>query len=666
MAIAALPSYTRRVIQFGPEICHDFTVASKKEWLETNGIGGYASSSIVSTNTRRYHGLLVVARTPPCGRALLLAKLDESLILRGGRYDLHTNQYPEIVYPHGHQYLESFRLDPFPVWTYRVPGGLLEKSLFLVHGEHTLVVIYRLSGETSALLEARPLFAYRAFHDLAHENESLNRVPNDAGSTLVVTPFAGMPAISFAHGGTFRSEGYWYKNFEYVEEAYRGYSFREDLYAYGSWTRNLHPGKEVALVVSTADAASMDAFLLRERERARREALAGGAAATAGSGVRAPELRAAADQFLVRRQDQLGSVIAGYPWYAEGSRDSAIALPGLTLTTRRFAEARDIIRRLLLHLEAGFLPASFLEEGDAGAARPPAVDTTLWLVVAVHEYLRATSDRAFVKDEVAAPLLNAIALLRDGGARGVRCDDDGLLLVEPCGAPMTWMNGRVGDWLATERAGKAVEVAALWVNALAIAAELAEVAGHRDQEEAYVVASARARAGFEKAFWNPAAGYLRDTVRAGVDDTALRPNQVIALGLPHAVLGEAESRRALSIVREKLWTPFGLRSLAADDPLYRGKYVGDAWLREKAYHQGSVWPWLLGPYARAWLRVDGPAAAAALLPSFEFIDAHLLDAGVGSISELFDGDAPHAARGAFASAAAVAECLRATAELAAL
>ncbi|MFN0150393.1 MAG: amylo-alpha-1,6-glucosidase [bacterium] len=654
------------MIQFGPEICHDFTVASKKEWLETNGIGGYASSTLVLTNTRRYHGLLVVARTPPCGRAVLLSKLDESLILRGGRYDLHTNQYPDIVYPHGHQYLESLRLDPFPVWTYRVPGGLLEKSLFLVHGEHTLVVIYRLSGETSALLEVRPLFAYRAFHDLAHENESLNRVPNDAGSTLSVTPFAGMPPVSISHGGTFRSEGYWYKNFEYVEEAYRGYSFREDLYAYGSWTRTLEPGKEIALVVSTADAASMDAFLLRDRERARRHALVPGADDADGATDRAGALRIAADQFLVRRQDHLASVIAGYPWYAEGARDAAIALPGLTLTTERFPEARDIIRGLLLHLEAGFLPASFPEEGAASGARPPSVDTALWLLVAVHEYLRATSDRAFVKDEVAAPLLNAIALIREGGARGVRCDADGLLVVEPCGAPMTWMNGKVGDWLATERAGKSVEVCALWVNALAIGAELAEILGRHDEEESLVTAGAHARDGFENAFWNPAAGYLRDTVREGVDDTALRPNQVIALGLPHAVLGEAESRRALSVVREKLWTPYGLRSLAPEDALYRGKYIGDAWLREKAYHQGSVWPWLLGSYVRAWLRVDGRVAIPHLRSSLEFLEAHLLDGGVGSISELFDGDEPHAARGAFSSAAAVAECLRASADLAAM
>jgi predicted glycogen debranching enzyme len=652
------------MIEFGAEICRDFKAATKKEWLETNGIGGYASSTIILTNTRRYHGCLVVARTPPASRAVLLAKLDESLILRGDRFDLHTNQYSDAIQPAGHQYLERVRLDPYPIFTYRVPGGLLEKSLFLVHGEHTLVVIYRFSGEAPALIEVRPLVAYRGFHDLAHENESLNRVPDDRGGVLVLTPFAGMPPLSIAHGGTFRSEGYWYKSFEYVEEAFRGYSFREDLYSYGAWTRTLEPGREVALVVSTADAASMDALRLREVERARRAEIAAGAAAASSASGAAPELaqtlRLAADQFIVRGSDKLTAVLGGYPWFPEGARDAAIALPGLTLATGRYAYARDVIRHLLMRIEGGLLPASFLEERDGGAPPPPSVDSILWLIVAVHEYLRATDDRAFVANEVAAPIVSALDALRHGSTPRARVDGDGLLVIDGAGTPLTWMNARVGDWVATERAGMPVEVCALWVNALAIGSELAAIAGERDQVAALGAESERARAAFERAFWDENTGFLRDTVGGDASTGgALRPNQIIALGLPHPVLGAAESRRALETVRAKLWTPFGIRTLSPDDSQYRGRYIGDTWLREKAYHQGSAWPWLFGAYVRACLRVEGAAGAAHARECVSFLEAHVRDAGIGTVSELFDGDAPHSPRGAIASAIGVAECLRA-------
>ena len=652
------------MIEFGAETCRDFKAATKKEWLETNGIGGYASSTIILTNTRRYHGCLVVARTPPASRAVLLAKLDESLILRGDRFDLHANQYHDAIQPTGHQYLERVRLDPYPIFTYRVPGGLLEKSLFLVHGEHTLVVIYRFSGEAPAMIEVRPLIAYRGFHDLAHENESLSRVPDDRGGVLVLTPFAGMPPLSIAHGGTFKSEGYWYKGFEYVEEAFRGYSFREDLYSYGSWTRTLEPGREVALVISTADAASMDALRLREIERARRAEIAAGAETIIGAGGASADvvrtLCLAADQFLVRGSDKLTGVMGGYPWFPEAARDAAIALPGLTLATGRYAYARDIIRHLLLHVDGALLPGGFLEERDGSAPPPPGIDAILWLIVAVHEYLRATDDRAFVENEVAAPLLSALETLRRGTTAYTRIDDDGLLRIDGAGVPLTWMNARVGDWVATMRAGKPVEVSALWVNALAIGSELAKITGDRAQEASLTAESERARAAFEAAFWDESVGSLRDVAgESAAAGGALRPNQVIALGLPHPVLGDAQMRRALDSVRRKLWTPVGIRSLSPDDAQYRGRYVGDTWLREKAYHQGSAWPWLFGAYVRARARLDAASAHPHVGECASFLEEHVRDAGVGSVSELFDGDAPHSPRGAVASAISVAECLRA-------
>jgi predicted glycogen debranching enzyme len=650
------------VIALGPEVCRDFALASKLEWLETNGIGGYASSTIVLANTRRYHGLLVTATNPPVGRVLLLAKIEESLIVGGDRFDLASNQYPDIVYPEGYRFLEAFRLDPYPVFTYRVPGAVLEKSLFLAHGEDTLVVWYRLMADRPALLEARPLVAYRSFHDLSSETERVNRSAEDSGGLLRVTPFDGMPSLCFTHGGTFQEEGYWYRNFEYVEEAYRGYDFREDLFAYGSWRRLLEPGRDVPLIVSTSPAAEGDAYRLRAAERQRRA----GARAPGLDGAAAGALALAADQLLVRRRDNLASVMTGYPWHPEGGRDAAIALPGLALATGRFLEAREILRNLVHHAREGLAPVAFSEDGAGEPSSHASADTSLWIFVAVHEYLRATGDDVFVRTEMAGPLLDVLRRYAEGTLHGIAQDADGLVRASAPGVPLTWMNARVGSWVATERAGKPVEVAALWINALRIGAEIARLSGSAGASEGEAArldaAAERARAAFRRAFWDPDAGSLRD-IADGADDPAVRPNQAIALGLPYPVIADAEARRALAVVRSRLWTPCGLRTLDPADPRYRARCVGDAWLREGAAHQGTVWPWLIGPYLRAVARVDGrDAARAEAAPSLERLAQHLREAGLGSVSEFFDGEAPHAPRGAVGSALSVAECLRIFAE----
>lgn len=644
------------MISFGPETCKDFALATKLEWLETNGIGGYASSTIVLANTRRYHGLLVAATNPPVGRVVLLSKLEEILTLGGERFDLSSNQYADIVYPEGHRFLEGFRLDPYPVLTYRVPGAVVEKSLFLAHGENTLVVFYRLTGDRPALLEVRPLVAYRSFHDLSKETERIRREAVDSGGLLRIEPFSGLPPLLVAHGGTFHPDGYWYRNFEYVEEAYRGYEFREDLFSHGSWQRVLEPGREVAVVVSTEAATEADAYRLRamERERRARAERAAGRLGSAGAA-----LARAADHLLVTRRDGASTALSGYPWLSEGGREAAIALPGIAIATGRHDAAREAILHLLRHAERGLVPVAFSEDGDGGPSSRASVDASLWVFVAVHEYLEATRDDAYVRAEMAAPLLEILDWYREGTSFGIRAGADGLLGTDAPGIPLTWMNAQVGSWVATERRGTAVEVQALWVNALRIGAEVARVAGRSMLAEDLDEAADRARAAFRHTFWNEERGFLRDVAGAGDGEGSLRPNQAIALGLPFPVLGDEEARRALAAVRARLVVPCGLRTLPPDDPRYRARYVGDAWLREGAAHQGTVWPWLLGPYLRAIARHEGRGAAESEADgSLRWLARHLREAGLGGVSEICDGDPPHTPRGAIASALSAGEMLR--------
>jgi predicted glycogen debranching enzyme len=643
------------VIAFGPETCRDYSAATRLEWLETNGVGGYASSTICLANTRRYHGLLVAALQPPGKRVLLLAKLEDSLIVGQERFELSANQYHETVHPEGHRHLDGFRLDPFPIFTYRVPGALLEKSLLLVHGENTLLVFYRLTGYRPAFLEVRPLIAFRPFHELSLESEAISARAESSGGVLRIDPLAGMPALYVAHGGSFRPDGYWYRGFEYVEEAYRGYGFREDLFSHGASTRLLEPGHEAVLVVSTRDPSEIDPAEERARELERRERVT---AAAGMAGEIGGSLSLAADQLLVRRRGGAASVLVGYPWFPEAGREAAIALPGLAIATGRFDEARDVMRNLLAQADGAFLPVAFSEDGDGGPSSHAGVDPALWLFVAVHEYLRATGDDLFVRTEIAGPLLDMLEAYAEGTSFGVGATPDGLLRAAAPGIPLTWMNSRVETWVATERGGTPVEVEALWINALLIGAEIARIAGRDAEARALEGRAERARAAFAATFWDKRAGYLRD---AGGDppDASLRPNQVIALGLPHAVLGDEESRRALRVVRDKLWTRCGLRTLASADPRYRGRYVGDTWLREGAYHQGTVWPWLLGPYIRAVARIEGRRAAlVAARPSLDFLISHLSQSGLGTVSEIFDGDPPHTPRGGIASCLSIAEFIR--------
>ncbi len=640
------------MIAFDETVCRDLSVATRREWLETNGLGGYASSTIPGLNTRRYHGLLMAATRPPVGRTLLLAKLEETLVVAGERFELGANQYPGAIHPQGQRFLASFRLDPWPLWVYEAGGSRLLKRVFMVHGENTTVVQYALlapAGE--ARLELRPLLAFRDFHATTHANDACDGGVTPAPGGIVLRPYPGLPALYLAHNAArVAAEGFWYHRFQYERERERGLDFEEDLFNPCALFFELRPGAAATVIASTQPHQASEAEALAARETERRKQVTAAVRPADEAGRR---LALAADQFLVARGER-HSVIAGYPWFADWGRDTMIALPGLALATGRFDLARSILEEFSRHLSQGMLPNCFPDSGEP--AQYNTVDATLWFFEAVRAYQEASGDGEYVHGALYPVLREIVDWHRRGTRYGIRVEEEtGLLHADAPGVQLTWMDARIGDWVVTPRAGKAVEVQALWYNALCILAELAGQAGDQPSRALALDLAARAQASFQEMFWNPRDGCLYDVVDAA-PDPSLRPNQVLAVSLPHSMLAPERARRVVEAVERHLLTPFGLRTLAPSDPRYVGRYQGDARARDAAYHQGSVWPWLLGPFVAAYAKVHaGEAGVKKRIASFrQPLLEHMQDTGVGQVPELFDGDPPHAPRGCIAQAWSVA------------
>jgi predicted glycogen debranching enzyme len=641
------------------DVCADFDRASSYEWLEANGLGGWASSTAIGAHTRRYHGVLIAATQPPVGRMVLLSRLDETLVTGGGRFELAANQYPGVVHPRGFEHLERFRRGLFPVFEYAAGGVRLRKTVAAVNGENTTLVLYEvLAAPARFVLELQPFFAGRDYHAVGRANGYVHRGGEFARGTLAYQSYDGVPRVFLrVPGSVYRPAPDWYYNFEYARERERGLEDEEDLFTPGTLGVELGPGARLGVIVSTADPASWNAFDLLAVERRRREAVL---AAFANPDPLCRALCRAADAFVVRRGEDLRTVIAGYHWFSDWGRDTMISLPGLCLVTRRFDEARSILRAFARAVSEGMLPNRFPDRGEAPEYNT--IDATLWFFIAVWRHLQASGDETFVRQEL-TPVLEEILAWHDRGTRhGIHAEADGLLAGGEPGMQLTWMDARVGDRVVTPRIGKPVEVEALWANALWTLGQLVARAG-RSAEAGTLRRRARAaRQRFGELFWNPEAGCLYDCVDGPERDASLRPNQIFALSLPFPLLGGERAESVLRMVERELLTPRGLRSLAAGDPRYRGVCTGSAAERDAAYHQGTVWPWLLGPYLTALVRLRGEAGlrqGRELLAGFA---AHLGEAGVGSVSEIFDGDAPHAPRGAIAQAWSVAELLRAAVE----
>ncbi|MGD8793932.1 MAG: amylo-alpha-1,6-glucosidase [Anaerolineae bacterium] len=665
------------MIDFGRDLCGDLRCSGEREWLVTNGIGGYAMGTVAGVLTRRYHGLLVAAFQPPVERTLLLAKLDETATYQGRAYPLFTNRWSgDEVEPAGFHHLERFRLEgTTPVWTFALADALLEKRVWMEPGANTTYVRYDLRrGGGPLTLEIKALIDYRDHHGNTHADYEPRpfTVETAPGGLRITVGHRSPPLYLLSEDARALLRYQWYHNYRLSVEEYRGLDPLDDNLHTGLFEATLEPGETLTLVASTQADADLDGDAAYARRQAHEADLLSRARPHLPDAP--PEIEhlvLAADQFVVRRPvpgagggeagAQGRSVIAGYPWFSDWGRDTMISLPGLVLTTGRPEVAARVLRTYAHYVDQGMLPNRFPDEGQAPEYNT--ADATLWYFEALRSYqaaLRRHDPDTAVDGDLLRDLFPVLAEIVDCHRRGTRYGigldpDDGLLRAGEEGHQLTWMDAKVEDWVVTPRSGKPVEINALWYNALCIMADFARHLGH--DPALYEELADAALAGFAR-FWNEEWGYLYDMLDGPRgDDATLRPNQLLAVSLPYSPLPADRQRAVVDACARHLLTSHGLRSLAPEDGQYIGRYGGGRRQRDAAYHQGTVWSWLIGPFVRAHLRVYGdPAAARAFLaPLLRHLAAH----GVGSISEIFDGDAPFAPRGCVAQAWSVAELLAA-------
>lgn len=593
------------------DICRDFARSSKLEWLETNGTGAFAMGTVAGVNTRRYHALLVASLRPPVERHVLLSRLEEEVAAGGQTYALGACQYPGAVNPRGFEWIEEFRTDPCATWRY-APGDVsIEKQVYLIEGRQAVVIRYR--SDRAVTLRVRPFLAYRDYHSLAHAQPD---------------PYRGLPRLHFQHSGRFEEDGRWYYNIEYLAELERGLDFREDLYTPGVITLELKPGEW------TPVCASLD-------ER----------------GPTEPTPRA--DPFVVRRADGKPTIIAGYPWFTDWGRDTMISLPGLLISSGRLEEARAVLEMFLEHMSQGVIPNRFPDAGETPEYNT--ADATLWMFQVVSLWLKAGGDRTFLSKTFYPTAKKIVDWHRRGTWYGIGVDhQDHLLRAGTAGTQLTWMDAKVGDWVVTPRHGKPVEINALWHGALSLMAkwgsELADPMTTEFQAEARAV-----RDSFRARFWNAERNCLYDVLADEGPVKKLRPNQIFAVSLPYGLLERDRQQAVVRIVQQELLTPVGLRTLEPGDPDYWPRYEGSPVERDGAYHQGTVWPWLLGPFIDAYLAAFGATETTLnyCRGLIELLETESSKGGcLGSIAEVYDGDEPRRAGGCPAQAWSVAEIKR--------
>jgi len=647
-------------IRFGREICGIYALATRREWLVTNGIGGYAAGTVSGTLTRRYHGVLMAALQPPVARTLLVSKLDDTVRYRGQDVPLFTNAWgADDVEADGLVSLESFRLEgSVPTWSYAFGDALLEKRIWMEQGENTTYIRYTLVRATSSVvISARAVVSFRDSHGNLTAGEAdftVERVSR--GLKITPTPDAA-PYYVLSDRADATPDFTWLHNFYMGVEAYRGLPPLDDHAYAGIFLIALSVGESVTFAATTRLMESIDGH----SALAARRAIDAHLIAQSGLGD-APEwirqLVLAADQFIVKRtidgEPNGKTVIAGYHWFADWGRDTMIALPGLTLSTRRYGDAKLILKTFARFVDQGMLPNNFPDAGEAPGYNT--VDATLWYFEAIRAYTEATGDMALVRELF--PVLEAIIVWHERGTRyGIKVDAaDGLLMSGEAGVQLTWMDVKIGDWVVTPRTGKAVEINALWYNALRIMADFARDLGADAMP--YTAAAARVQVSFAR-FWNAETGTLYDVIDtpAGTPDASLRPNAIFAAALAYSPLTDEQARSVVDECAAVLLTSYGLRSLTPDHGDYRGRYGGDRVQRDSVYHQGTVWGWLIGAFAAAHLRVyHDKAAVRELLEPFA---DQLVDGCVGTLAEIFDGDPPYHPRGAVAQAWSVSEVLRA-------
>ncbi len=633
------------------------------EWLEADGLGGFASGTVSGSRTRRYHAVLLTSATPPTDRKVYVNGFEATVVAGDESFAISTQRYvPDVIYPRGFEHLQAFSDEPWPTWVYRLPNGLvIEFELFVPRGYSGTVLKWQIKPTdedhnfTNVELVIRPLISGRDYHSLQHENSVFRFDALILDGQIEWQPYGDASTIRAFTNGNYTHSPDWYRQFFYSEEAARGLDSTEDLASPGELRFQLSVAH--ALIVLTDDGPwsirqpsgeTIDqlADRLTKAERTRR------------NGFATRLHRSAADYLVLRGSGR--TIVAGYPWFTDWGRDTFIALRGLCLATGQIEEAGRILTEWSQLVSEGMLPNRFPDHGDMPEYN--AVDASLWYVIAVHDYSNASRISAnprFDADRKRLQIaVNQILLGYTQGTRfGIRMDDDGLLSAGQQGVQLTWMDAKCGDWVVTPRIGKPVEVQALWLNALWVGSRM-----NSGWEKLFL----RARESFQNRFWNSAKGCLFDVVdlnhEPGVNDDSVRPNQIFAVGgLPLSLLPSIQAQQVVQIVEERLLTPMGLRTLEPQDPNYCGTYRGDVRQRDGSYHQGTVWPWLNGPFVEAWLRVRGNTAVNRQLAQSRFVQPlldHLQFAGLGHVSEIADGDWPHQPAGCPFQAWSVGELLR--------
>jgi len=630
------------------------------EWLTTNQIGAYASQSVTGCNTRRYHGLLVAATKPPVGRLTALSQLHEQLTVGASTYDLSTFEFPNTIHPRGASCLHEFVNDIVPRMVFRVGALTVTKEIILAEAANAVAVRYTLSG-ASGELRVRPFVALRDFHNLrkAHEPHLLTFELTDSGAVVNDRMHPAGALYLAAKGAKFEPDPQWWYRFHYRVDLARGQDADEDLYCPGCFVLRLADGKPAQFTASLSDPRQVDFDDTAGRRRSHMQEL------VAGLGSDADEfsqhLAVASDAFVVRRHfpnlPPSWTILAGYHWFADWGRDAFIALPGLLLCTKRFAHAREVFRTFAENISQGMVPNRF--DDYSTLAHYNSIDASLWFIIACERYVEATGDMTFWRRTLLPAIQRILDSYQEGTRLDIHADADGLIMGGSYNTQLTWMDVKLGEEAITPRHGKCVEINALWHSAHRILAhrcrEIDPQLAERSAARAEMIAQA-----FNKAFWYEQGGYLYDCLPDGTPDASIRPNQILAVSLPYSPLPADRQAAVMRLAADRLLTPMGLRTLDPADPRYRRGYGGSWESRDRAYHQGTVWAWLIGPFIEAYLKVENfkPFALAQASKWLDGFNEHLRTAGVGYISEIFDGDAPHSPRGCIAQAWSVGEVLR--------
>ena len=668
MSCVIIISYKFRVIlklggvslKLGISSFNNFNKGIEREYIITNGLGGFSSSTVIGANIRKYHGILNASLIPPVKRYLLLSKLDETVVIGDKIYNLSSNEFIGKK-DEGYKYLREYDGDILPKFTYGVSDVTIKKEIAMEYGKNTTVIVYEVTTKDEAVtMTFTPYVNYRDHHNVSKIEEFNYNVKYNS-ETLTLKEKDSLLNLKIISNCEFNKDEKWSLPMYYSNEEYRGLDYIDHHFIPGEFSIKLKENSKniISFVVTIENDNNFDPLKILKDEKDRRKKLISKAGY---DNKMLKELVLSSDQFIVHRNStNRKTVIAGYPWFTDWGRDTMIALPGLTLTTGRYNDAREILLTFIKYIKNGLIPNMFPDENNEPLYNT--VDGTLWFFNGVYKFLEYTGDIETVRDEIYPHLVDIIDHHIKGTLYDIYLDDDGLLSAGGPGTQLTWMDVKVDDWVVTPRHGKAVEINALWYNALKIMEELSK--RFNKDYNYYKSLSERTKDSFISKFWNDEKDCLYDVLQDNVTIDKIRPNQIIAVSLPFSMLDNTMGKLVVKKVYNKLYTPHGLRTLDKDDEEYKGKYGGDIYSRDGAYHRGTVWPWLIGPFVESYAKVNNYSRESILKVKemLELFYYHLEDGCIGSISEILDGDEPFYSRGCVSQAWSVSEVLRTYVEI---